>query len=54
MLDDQDTCRAAGMDDFISKPINAEAFLNVVGRYIGGLDDDEVGAGEISVEALES
>ncbi len=42
MRKDQDACMAAGMNDFISKPIDAEAFLAVVARFMGAeLWDDE-------------
>jgi signal transduction histidine kinase/DNA-binding response OmpR family regulator/HPt (histidine-containing phosphotransfer) domain-containing protein len=42
MRKDQDACLAAGMNDFISKPIDAEAFLRVVARYMTvDLWDDE-------------
>ena len=33
MQDDQDQCRAAGMDDFVSKPFDAQALLQVVASY---------------------
>jgi signal transduction histidine kinase/DNA-binding response OmpR family regulator len=33
MQDDQDQCRAAGMDDFVSKPFDALALLRVVASY---------------------
>jgi signal transduction histidine kinase/DNA-binding response OmpR family regulator/HPt (histidine-containing phosphotransfer) domain-containing protein len=35
MRKDQDACLNAGMNDFISKPINPEAFLGVVARFMG-------------------
>lgn len=33
MREDQEACLAAGMTEFISKPINPEAFLGVVSRF---------------------
>jgi signal transduction histidine kinase/DNA-binding response OmpR family regulator len=33
MSDDQDACYDAGMDDFISKPFDAEAVLEIVARH---------------------
>jgi len=35
MRKDQDACLGAGMNDFISKPIDPEAFLGVVARFMG-------------------
>jgi signal transduction histidine kinase/CheY-like chemotaxis protein len=35
MRKDQDACMAAGMNDFISKPIDPQAFLGVVARFMG-------------------
>jgi CheY-like chemotaxis protein len=34
MISDQEACLAAGMDDFVSKPFDADAFLSVVARYV--------------------
>ena len=36
MRSDREACLAAGMDDFLSKPINAEVFLGVMERLLGG------------------
>ncbi|HEX4182764.1 MAG TPA: response regulator [Caulobacteraceae bacterium] len=43
MRTDQEACLAAGMNDFISKPIDPEAFLGVVARFMGAelWDDDQ-------------
>ena len=34
MTSDRDACLMAGMNDFVSKPFDAEAFLTVVARYV--------------------
>ena len=34
MISDREACLAAGMNDFVSKPFDADAFLTVVARYI--------------------
>jgi PAS domain S-box-containing protein len=44
MRSDQDACLAAGMDDFVSKPLDPDNFLTVIGRYVGSVESD--GAGE--------
>ena len=40
MRSDQDACLAAGMDDFVSKPLEPENFLTVIGRFIGSVETD--------------
>ena len=41
MQSDQDACYAAGMDDFVSKPIKPEAFLRTVERNLRASGDME-------------
>jgi PAS domain S-box-containing protein len=35
MRSDQDACLAAGMNDFVSKPLDPDDFLNAVHRFVG-------------------
>ena len=54
MRKDQDACIAAGMNDFISKPIDPEAFLSVVARFMGAeLWDDEEGVAPASTKKVD-
>jgi signal transduction histidine kinase/DNA-binding response OmpR family regulator len=39
---DRNTCLAAGMDDFIAKPLNAGAFLDTVARHLKGRQRPEL------------
>jgi len=47
MRSDREMCLEAGMDDFVSKPIDAEAFLRTVSRFMAAelwADDDDTEA----------
>jgi PAS domain S-box-containing protein len=44
MRSDQDNCLAAGMDDFISKPIDPESFLSVIERHVHAAEASPVQA----------
>jgi PAS domain S-box-containing protein len=50
MRSDQDNCLAAGMDDFVSKPIDPEGFLRALERHIGKVDADEPTAPGVGAE----
>jgi two-component system, sensor histidine kinase and response regulator len=45
MLGDQETCLAAGMDDYVSKPYVASALLDTVARWLGVTGDPDRGPG---------
>jgi two-component system sensor histidine kinase/response regulator len=46
MRSDQDACLAAGMDDFVSKPLDPENFLAVIGRFLGASAPEAATAAE--------
>jgi PAS domain S-box-containing protein len=40
MRSDQDACLGAGMDDFVSKPLDPDDFLNTIHRFVGDTERD--------------
>jgi PAS domain S-box-containing protein len=51
MRSDQDACLAAGMDDFVSKPLDPDAFLRVVRQFVADAGEMGDGAGPQAVPA---
>jgi len=47
MRSDQDACLEAGMDDFISKPLDPDDFLNTVHRFVAADDRGTEGSGSV-------
>ena len=45
MRSDQDICLDAGMNDFVSKPLDPEGFLNTVYRFVGEVAGEGLGGG---------
>jgi two-component system CheB/CheR fusion protein len=41
---DRERCLQAGMDDYVSKPINVEDLAAVLDQWLSGGDPDEVGS----------
>jgi len=54
MRSDQDACLAAGMDDFVSKPLDADDFLRVIGRFMTGAAATGAGGGGADAPATDA
>jgi CheY-like chemotaxis protein len=54
MQGDRERCLAAGMDDYMSKPINPDVLDAILARWLVAIDDEQTGLDPARLEALRS
>ena len=47
MEGDRERCMAAGMDDYITKPVRLEAVSTALERWVGGVTEPERGSAHV-------